>query len=325
MSFRPSPVMSARRTRWDGSSKNTSGNSSESWLRAIDRGGGSPARPTSEPQELVVARHQGVGSAVAGQIDHPDGRVLRIEPGGRLERGEPLPGTIERRFEETGERADVDEQVRNAVARHVAEADALVVERDAGRRLRQRPRPIQRAVAEVAPVAEPALGRLQNIGQPVAEEVDQRHAGGVQGPRREVAAHGGERLVALLNGLEARVGTDDRGHAGRSVLAIGIAVVAGDRRRGEQRGLGVRVRVVREVGGADQRRTAQLGEVMEHQHATAATEGSDLEPARRSEQISTQWHRDSSPTSAGRPEELKSSSAGRFGMRQRPSSAGQSP
>ena len=63
-----------------------------------------------------------------------------------------------------------------------------LVERDASRYLRQRPRPIQRAVSEVAPVAEPGRAGVQNVGQTVAEQVDQRHARGVQAQCRQVVA-----------------------------------------------------------------------------------------------------------------------------------------
>ena len=205
MSFRPSPVMSASRTRPAGSSKNTSGKASRSWRRAIGRGGAKPCSPRH-------SNHRNCSSRVISASERPSPvRSSRRTLGscgpkpGEVGYGVNLfqapSGVVSKK---PGERAGVHQQVGDAVAGHVAEADPRLVQGDAGRHLGERARPVESAVAQVAPVAEAGRAGVQDVRQAVAEQVDQGHAGMVQAQRGQLAAPGLQRVRSAAGAARRR-------------------------------------------------------------------------------------------------------------------------
>ena len=225
--------MSASLTR--GSAKLTSGKRRSA--RALDH-----ARSRVQPVVRVVeealearAGAERVGHAVAVEVDQPDLRVVEVEA--RRLRGSAgtsarsqRPSKLQREVAAT--RAGGDQQVGAAVAVGVEELHAGVAEAQPGRRLAHRRAAgrsgRRRGCASSARVAV----HLEDVGQAVAEQVDQLEVAVGQRARRQVVAAAARKNVRL-SGREARVANSS---GGSCFGAVGLVVMADDGDPAEQRG-----------------------------------------------------------------------------------------
>ena len=228
MSCRPSPVMSASRTR--GSAR-----SMPAAVPLRDRGAlpGAAGVGVVEPALQPSARTRSdVGQPVAVEVDQLHARV--VEADGRrlpvrLERA-PAPPAGERHREVPGLGRRLDQQVGAAVAVGVEELHARVAEA-LRRRLGDRAGQLEPAAAGLRQI--PGGGaEFDDVGQPAAAQVDQR--------QRRVAERGGSAGPARSRGSNRRRGRVEAGvaerqrrqRARRSRLAADLVVDRRPRRRG---------------------------------------------------------------------------------------------
>ena len=167
--------MSANLTR--GSEKLTLGNASRA-RRSTRRVPVQPSSGSLKKHSSRVPERSASVTPSPSRSTQPHLGVLQVEAGRlavALERA-PIPQAVEPQREIAGQRRGDDQQVGAAVAVRVEQLHARVAELR-GRRARSHlARQIEAAVAQVAPVAHGAV-HLEDVGQAVAEQVDQLEVG----------------------------------------------------------------------------------------------------------------------------------------------------